>query len=173
MPKSKLTVEKLKRKIWESDPKLPESSESFKAALLILAAAKLGHLDRTRLAEFTGIPTDLLGDFAERLLANEVWLADGTIDRSWQNADDGIELWMMVNAATGDLEREKKDGRYEYRMTDLAERRHRRESMRHLQSVPDGGRYTARIVGPDGFELKYEGSASQMLELLKNSEHGG
>lgn len=105
MTKSKLTVERLKRRIWENDPKLPESSESFKAALLIRAAAKLGHLDRTRLAEFTGIPTDLLGDFAERLLANEVWSANGSVDGSWRNDEGGVESWMMVNVATGDLER--------------------------------------------------------------------
>lgn len=173
MPKSKLTVEKLKRRIRENDPELPESSESFKAALVILAAAKLGHRDRARLAEFTGIPTDLLGDFAERLLANEVWTADGSIDRSWQNDEDGVEFWMMVNVATGDLERRKKDGEYEYRMTDLAERRNRREAVRRLESAPEGVRYTACIVGPDGFELRREGSAAEMLEILKLAEHGG
>jgi hypothetical protein len=173
MPKSNLTVEKLKSRIRENDSELPESSESFKAALLILAAAELGHLDRERLADFTGLPTDLLGDFAERLLASEIWMADGSIDRSWQNDQDGIEFWMMVNVATDDLEREKKDGQYEYCMTDLAERRSRRDAVRRLESAPDGDRYTACIVGTDGFELRCEGSASEMLEDLKLADHGG
>jgi hypothetical protein len=173
MPKSKLTVEKLKRRIRENDPELPESSESFKAALLILSAAELGHLDRARLANFTGIPTDLLGDFAERLLVSEIWMADGSIDLSWENDEDGIEFWMMVNVATGDLEREKKDGQYEYRMTDLAERRSLREAVRRLELAPEGDRYTACIVGPDGFELRREGSAAEMLEILKLAEQGG
>jgi hypothetical protein len=123
MPKSKLTVEKLKRQIRENDPELPESSAAFKAALVILAATKLGHLDRERLAEFTGIPRDLISEFGERLAANDVWMPDGSIDRSWQSHEDDIEFWMMVNLATGDFGRRRKGSEYEYWLTELGRRR--------------------------------------------------
>jgi hypothetical protein len=123
MPKSKLTVEKLKRLIRENDPELPESSATFKVALVILAATKLGHLDRERLAEFTGIPTDLISEFGERLAANDVWMPDGSIDRSWQSDDSGIDFWLIVNLALGDMERQWDGGEHKYRLTELGRRR--------------------------------------------------
>lgn len=123
MAKSKLTVEKLKSRIREMDPGLPESDESFKAALVILAATKLGHLDRERLAEFTGIPMDLIEEFGERLIANEAWMPDGSLDRAWQRSADGIDFWMLVAVATGDFTRQRKGGEFEYRTTDLCDAR--------------------------------------------------
>jgi hypothetical protein len=91
---------------------------------IILAASKLGHLDRGRLAEFTELPRDLIDEFAGRLVENEVWMPDGRIDRTWQDDESGIEFWLQVNVATGDMERHRDGGEYAYRMTEMGSARY-------------------------------------------------
>jgi len=97
-------AEALKDLILKSDPKVEPESEQFQAAMVVLAAALIGHEDRERLAELTRLPIHRVNLFGERLMAAEVWAHDGSVDCSWHKEENGdLGLWLDVLIAMGVL----------------------------------------------------------------------
>jgi hypothetical protein len=100
------SVQKLKRAIRKSDPATVEGHPTFDAALVLLAAYFMGHEDRKKLAEFTGVPLDLVNEFAEPLECDDIWQPDGSTDCKWWAKKTGTTaFWCDVAVAVGQFKR--------------------------------------------------------------------
>jgi hypothetical protein len=79
-----------------------EGDQDFQAGLVLLAPASIGTMDPAAVSRFTGVPEAQVREYADRLIANRIWRADGTIALS---SDEDLALMMDVWVATGHLER--------------------------------------------------------------------
>jgi hypothetical protein len=141
------TVETMRGWIRGADPNLSEADEAFEAALVLLAALRLGHRDRGRLAEFTGVHPYRVNLFAERLEAAQVWAEDGMTACTWWDKDSNdLDFWLDVSVATGLLERSLgADATPVYREAT----------------------YLVRIEGPDGLVMNYEATKNQIERVCE------
>lgn len=86
------------------DP-IEEDDDDFAAALVMLAAVRLGNRDLGALSRLTEVPLPLVEEFAGRLRANGVWQSDGKTHAEWDAEDGVLAFWLDVWVATGRLEK--------------------------------------------------------------------
>ncbi len=100
-----IELAEIHRTVLESDPDADKDSDSYHAAVVLLAALKVGQRPKV-LAEFTRYPIDQIKEFSANLRANNVWNRGRTYHSGWDNEEDGgIAFWLDVSVALGFIER--------------------------------------------------------------------
>lgn len=97
---ARVSVEAIQAQVRSHAPELDPASPTFRAAVLLLAAARVGQ-NIDRLARLTGLPRGFVAQCARRLVDNGVWRNDQTIC-SWigQGAAHPA-FWSDVGVAEG------------------------------------------------------------------------
>ncbi len=105
---AEMSVETFRRWVRQMDPTLSPDDVASEAAVVMLAALQLGNKDPRRLSEFTGVPLARVNQFAERLKASGIWLADGKTACNWFDDKKDVlnaDFWLDVAVAIGSLKR--------------------------------------------------------------------
>lgn len=92
--------EELRRTVCRWDPKLPEGSPAFNAALLMPAALYLGSNHLERLCQATGVRRGSRV-VARNLRAAGIWTEDGRTAAAWDGPHGEADFWCDVNGAIG------------------------------------------------------------------------
>ncbi|HWL28214.1 MAG TPA: hypothetical protein VNQ97_04845 [Burkholderiaceae bacterium] len=101
-----------------------EESEEMQAGLVMLAEFSIGTRDPAAISRFTGVPLRRVWRICDRLIANGIWLPDGSIGAEWNDPENGglafmMDVWValgqlarakLVEAKSGELEGETKEG---------------------------------------------------------------
>ncbi len=98
------SIEELKKTVRSMDPRLPEASSEFEAALVLLAGLSVGSRNLARLARFTGVPYPTVLKLAQRLRLNGIWTRAGHTIANWLDEHGEIAFWADVNVALGHLQ---------------------------------------------------------------------
>lgn len=102
-----ITVVDLGREVVRMDPSIDLRSDSYKAALCLLASVHVGP-DPEKISGFTGVHPDLVGSFAERLTASGVWHKGRVYCEWFDKVNGGVAFWLDVCVAQGLIERAKR-----------------------------------------------------------------
>lgn len=101
------TMEQIKEAVHELDPALTdESDETYRVAVLMLAASQIGTADDLALARFTNEHAEWVAQIGQRLRSSGVWTEDGGTACEWFEPESGgIAFWLDVAVAQGLVER--------------------------------------------------------------------
>ena len=99
-----MNLQEIQHEVRRMDPKV--SGESFKAAVVLLAALVVGP-SAPQVSAFTGYPIGLCREFSARLRESGVW-KDGKTHCEWfDDKCGGTAFWLDVAVAQGFVERAK------------------------------------------------------------------
>lgn len=100
-----MTLEEIKREVRRLDPKEHESSEAFKAQVVMLASLEVGP-SVLKLTKFTGYQRSLIYKFNHNLRKSGIWTRGRVHAANWFDAEmGGIAFGCDVCVALGLMKR--------------------------------------------------------------------
>jgi hypothetical protein len=104
-PLSLPTLTEMKAAIRDLDPSaMDDDPEMLDAGVVLLAGLHLGTGKIEPISRFTGVATERVAEFAERLRANGVWTPDGQTAGRWHQEGGEIALLIDILIALGMVE---------------------------------------------------------------------
>src|SRR5688572_22748754 len=96
------TIKQLVAAVAVMDPRLPRETEEFEAALVLMAALRLGSQNLAALSRLTELPYAQVYRLAQRLKSHGIWTSDRRTVCNWFDGPRGIvQFWCDVNLALG------------------------------------------------------------------------
>jgi hypothetical protein len=102
-PIKEAALQSLKNDVWAMDEELAEDSNTFRAAMVLLASYMVGPYT-DRVATFLGYPVGFVQVIAARLIESGIWAGDEVSSEPWLDPNKGMVSFILdLTVAEGKL----------------------------------------------------------------------